>query len=381
LNSVFESPAKTSAGINFFLGVLLAALLSGCVHTPSVEYPGAQALDQTIEAERKRQGVVGLAVGIIRAGKIIYLKGYGLADRENGTQVSTNTLFRWASISKPVTAIAAMQLMEQGKLGLEDDVRKYVPEFTEHGSKVTIRQLMCHQGGIVHYSNGPVVRTPRQYDQPHPYADVTLALDTFKDSPLVNQPGEKFAYSTHGYILLSAAVQRAGGAAFFDQVQTRINQPLGGLLIKPDYQWLDLSDRAVGYRRIGGKVVRDTDTDVSWKLGGGGFISRIGDLAGFATGLINGSLISKESEKLMWTRQSTATGESKYGLGFTVEEQNGTLKISHNGSQEKARTRMVIYPEQKHGIVVMCNSRFADPARFSTAAYRALSTSVALNSD
>ena len=363
-----------SSFVNLLRSGLLAILLSGCVHPPTLPIDASDALDQAIEQELKRQGVVGVAVGVIRHGKVVYLKGYGHADREKNLPVTTQTLFRWASISKPVTAIAAMQLVAQGKLGLDDDVRLHVPEFPYKGTKITIRQLMCHQGGIVHYSNGAVVPTVRNYGQPHPYANVTLALDTFKDSPLVNEPGEKYSYSTHGYILLSAAVQRAGGSAFFEQVHQRINQPLGGLMIIPDYQWLDLPGRSVGYRRVGGRVIRDSDTDVSWKLGGGGFISRIGDLAGFAAGLINGQLVSQDSEKLMWTPQSSADLKTNYGLGFTVEKKNGTLKVSHNGSQEKARTRMVIYPEQKHGIVVMCNSRFADPAKFSTAAYRALAS-------
>ncbi len=317
---------------------------------------------------------MGVALGIIREGQIVYLKGYGLADREKKIPVSSKSLFRWASVSKPVTAVAAMQLVESGNLSLDDHVRKYVPEFPDKGTSITVRQLLCHQGGIVHYRNGKVIRTKRDYNVEHPFENVLLALDTFRESPLVNPPGEKFSYTTHGYILLSAVVQQAGGQAFIAQVRDRILQPLEMTTMQPDYQWKQIPNRAIGYIKnpvLG--ITRSTDTDVSWKLGGGGFISNIDDMARFAAGLINGRLLSRQSYSTMWVRQTTSDGkETGYGLGFGIERQNNTLKVSHSGSQEKARTRLVIYPERRHGMVVMSNSMHADPGKFSTAAYRAL---------
>jgi CubicO group peptidase (beta-lactamase class C family) len=291
--------------------------------------------------------------------------------------VTTATLFRWASVSKPITAIAAMQLAERGKLDLDADVRKYVPEFPDKGVKITARELLGHQGGIVHYDNGPVIRTERKYTMPHPFADVINALDTFKESPLVNAPGDKFSYSTYGFVLLSAVVQRAGGEPFAQQVRERIIEPLGLKTLQPDYQWLNLPHRAVGYRKEGKKIVPSTDTDVSWKLGGGGYISDIGDFAGFAKGLIDRRLISAQSEQLMWTPQTLRNGErTGYGLGFEVDtHKDGRLRVAHNGSQEKSRTRLVIYPRERRGVVVMTNSEWVDPGKFSTLVFAALGAS------
>ncbi|NRA56764.1 MAG: beta-lactamase family protein [Phycisphaerales bacterium] len=332
-----------------------------------------EAVDEAVRAEMARQELVGVAVGVIREGRVVYTAGYGLADRENKVPVTTETMFRWASVSKPVTAIAAMQLVESGKLDLQRDVREYVPEFPDKGAPITMEQLLSHLGGIVHYRNGPVVRTFREYDEPNPYKSVILALDTFAESPLVAQPGERYSYSTHGCILASAVVERAGGAGFFEQVRERICEPLGLTSLQPDYQWVDIPNRAVGYRRFAGRLLRSTNTDVSWKLGGGGFISNIEDFARSAAALMNHELVDEGTSRDMWTARTDGVGKpTGYGLGLGVSQPRGQLRIAHNGSQEKARTRLVIYPELRHGVVVMCNTQHADRGALTTAVYRAI---------
>jgi CubicO group peptidase (beta-lactamase class C family) len=328
----------------------------------------AEAVDKAVRAEMAKGQLVGVAVGVIRDGKVVYLKGYGQGDRENNVPVTSKTLFRWASCSKPVTALAAMQLVEQGKLDLHADVRGYVPEFPDKGVKLTTRQLLCHQAGIVHYANGKVIRTERKYDSPNPFEDVVLALDTFKDSPLVNKPGEKFSYTTHGYILLSAVVERAGKQKFADQVAGRIAKPLEMTTFRPDYQWLKLPDRAVGYVKKGDKVVPSSDTDVSWKLGGGGFVSNIDDFAKFAAGLMSRKLVSEKTEALMWTPQKTADGEPT--VGFQIAR--SPLRVSHTGAQEKTRTVFTIDPKARTGVVVMTNSEWANPTQVAAAVSNAV---------
>ncbi|MGI9519644.1 MAG: serine hydrolase domain-containing protein, partial [Pirellulaceae bacterium] len=314
--------------------------------------------------------LVGICVGIIHDHQVVYSQGFGNENLAEEIPATTDTMYRWASVSKPVTAVAAMQLVEQGKLKLDDDVRDYVPEFPEQGHTITVRDLMCHQSGIVHYSNGKVIRTKREYDVENPFESVILALDTFRESPLVHPPCEQYSYSTHAYILLSAVVERAGEEQFYEQVKQRICQPLDLDSLQPDYQWLEIPNRAVGYRlgRISGKHRRSSNTDVSWKLGGGGFISTIDDMAGFACGLMSDELLTNESLQQMWTAQSLSDGsDTNVGLGFFIGDQDGQLVVSHNGSQEKTRTRMMIYPESGRGIVIMTNSQHANPGQITNA--------------
>ncbi len=344
----------------------------------SAASPLAKHVDHAMRDEMAGQELVGLAVGIIQDGQIAYLKDYGLADREQRVPVTRQTMFRWASISKSITAVAAMQLWERGELDFEREARRYVPEFPDKGATIRIRHLLCHQGGIVHYTNGKVIRTRRDYPVAHPFENVIYALDTFRESPLVNEPGEKYSYTTHGYILLSAVVERAGKQKFAHQVRDRIAKPLKLGTLQPDYQWEEIPHRAVGYRQRGGQVEVSTNTDVSWKLGGGGFISNIDDLAKFAAGLLNHRLVKPATRQKMWARQMTSGGEqTKYALGFSFNHyRDGELHtwsangtgieiVGHSGSQEKTKTWMALSPQKKLGVVVMSNSEYASPRRLA----------------
>jgi len=341
---------------------------------PGLARSQVEAVDAAVKHEMVRQRLVGAAVGIVEAGRVIYTQGYGWQDRENRVPASRATMFRWASISKPVTAVAAMQLVEKGKLDLGADVRAYVPEFPDKGHTITVEQTLNHQSGLPHYQAGKVVAVEREYALPHPFEDVVTALDTFALSPLLFEPGTRYGYSTHGYILASAVVQRAGKEKFARQVEERIAKPLGMASFQPDYQWKDIPNRAVGYRKRDGVVVKSTDTDVSWKLGGGGYISTIGDLARFAAGLVNHRLVGRAAEERMWTPSRLASGEpTHYGLGFDIriDPANGRT-VSHGGGQEKTSSLMWLRPDERRAIVVFSNNEGADVGAIQRAVDAAL---------
>jgi len=362
-----------------FAGLLVAVLPRAQEATPpapaAVVDASRAALRSALQAEFEAQGLVGLAVAVVRDGRVVDELHFGLADRDKTIPVDARTMFRWASISKPLTAIAAMQLVDAGKLDLDEDVRKWVPEFPEKPWRITSRQLLTHQGGIVHYTNGKVVRTQRQYDVEHPFNDVVLALDMFKESPLVAEPGTKHSYTTHGYMLLGAVVERAGEQRFAEQIRQRIAEPLGMTTLQPDYQWVDIPHRAVGYVRVGARVLPSTDTDVSWKLAGGGFVSTIGDLGRFAAGLVGDAWLSPAVREELWTRQTTAGGSvTGYGLGFGVSSVSGKRRVAHSGAQEKTRTLLHAFPDEGLAVVLMTNSEWAKLDACATAAWAVLRT-------
>lgn len=322
----------------------------------------APRLIERLEQEIEKQGLVGLSAGVVMSGKVAGTLHFGYEDRENAVESAPETMYRWASISKPLTAIVAMLAAEDGTLDLDADIRTYVPEFPEKPWPITARQLLTHQGGIVHYSNGPVIRTKREYDVENPYKDTILSLDTFKESPLVCEPGTRHSYTTHGYMLLAAVVERATGTPYAELVRKQIAEPLDMASLRPDYQWEQIPRRAVGYHRSGkGEIVPSTNTDVSWKLGGGGWISTVGDLARLAAGLMDDAIVPAAVREQMWTRQRTRDGaETGYGLGFSVGRMNGMRLVGHSGSQEKARTHMLLCPEMGAAIVLMSNDESAD---------------------
>ena len=316
-----------------------------------------QTVDAFIEAAIREQQIVGISVAVAKEGKIVLERHYGFEHRENKVPAGPQTMYRWASISKPVTAVAAMQLVEAGKLDLEADVRTIVPACPEKPWGITVRQLLCHQGGIVHYSNGTVTALPVPASPPNPYQDVVLALDTFKMSPLVCEPGTKYSYTTHGYMLAGAAVQLAGGDSFWNQVRTRIAEPAGMTSFRPDYQWEQIPNRTRGYRKIAGVVVPSTDTDVSWKLAGGGFISTVGDLSRFSIALMDNTLLKAESFAAMRKRQTLRDGtRTDYGLGLRIGRLGRTATCLHSGSQEKTSTFLLMAPASKASVAIMCNT-------------------------
>lgn len=361
-----------------------SASASSVAHARTLDAATIAAIEDAIRKDMAAQRIVGLGVAIADANGLVWEGAYGFEDREANIAASTATMYRWASVSKPMTAVAAMQLAKEGTLDLDADVRTLVPEFPDKKQTITARQLLCHQGGIVHYSNGKVIRTQREYAEEHPFKDCILALDMFKESPLIGVPGEQYAYTTHGYMLLGAVVERAAKKPFAEVVHQHIATPLGMTSLRPDYQWEEFPHRAKGYRKLSGDIRESTNTDVSWKLAGGGWISTAGDMARFGGGVLGTKLVDRETRSLMWTRQTTSRGErTGYGLGFSLAERAGVLEISHGGSQEKAKTELRIYPCGEDGIAVavMCNSEWVEPGGLAREVGRITLASLGLKQD
>ncbi|PIE25025.1 MAG: penicillin-binding protein [Planctomycetota bacterium] len=325
---------------------------------PLAKKSRAERFAARVQKAKERQKLVGVAAAMLVDRKIASCVYLGWADRERKLPVTAKTRFRWASISKSVTAMRAMQLVESGKLDLDRDIRSYLPSFPEKPHVITTRQLLGHLGGIVHYRNGKVIRSKREYKSEHPFADVVLALDTFQLSPLIAEPGTKYSYTTHGFMLVGAVLQKAGGMPFALQVQEQISKPLGMKSFEPDYQWKKLPHRAVGYRKLGALIVPSTNTDVSWKLPGGGYLSDLHDLARLGQAWLRKELLSDKSYAQMWTAQTLKSGKrTKYGLGFSVAKEKG--QVGHAGAQEKTRSYLLVDPEGGFGVAIMTNSEYA----------------------
>jgi CubicO group peptidase (beta-lactamase class C family) len=309
---------------------------------------------------------------VIRDGEIAYCKGYGFADIDSKSIVTERTVFNWASNSKPLIATAALQLVQSRRLTLDSPIRGYLPDLPGHLQPLTTRQLLCHQSGIPHYANGKIVPTGAIV-KPSDELDPVVAIHRFANSPLIFEPGTKIDYSTYAYVLLSAVVQAAGKQPLERQLGERIVKPLGMTSFQLDLPLRDQRDWTKAYHIADGLPRGINDYAHYWKHGGGGYKSNVRDFAKFAVALMTQALLDEQATRQMWTPQKLiGGGATRYGLGVVVSGSAAALKISHNGSQDETRTRMVIYPRQRHGIVVMCNTQTADPAKISTAVYSAI---------
>ncbi len=319
------------------------------------------AVERLITTEQSRQQIPGLSAAVVTGREMRWSGGYGYSDLENFVPATAGTVYRLASISKPITAVAALQMMEAGKLDLDVPVQKYVPRFPAKPWPVTTRQLLGHLGGVRHYKPGEVESTRR-------YASVTEALSIFEQDPLAHEPGSKYLYSTYGFNLVGAAVESAAGVPFVAYLQQRVFGPSGMVTARDDDASVLISRRAQGYRRLpNGDLRNSVLADVSNKIPGGGLCSTAEDLARFAATLEKGGLLRAESRALMWTRGKLTDGkETGYGLGWVITERNGRREVAHGGGQPRVSTYLYLLPAEGCAVALMSNlegARLTDLAR------------------
>ncbi len=310
-------------------------------------------IERMIAEEMERNGAPGVAVAIKQDGRVVLAKGFGFADVENKVPFTTNTVSRIGSISKTFTALAVLQLVEQGKIKLDDEVQVYVPSFPKKSAPITIRQLLGHQGGIRHY------RGAERLSAKH-YESVEAALEIFKDDPLVAEPGTKFSYTSYGYNLLSRVVEAASGMSFGDYLQERIFTPLELKATYLDDAARLIPNRARNYsRRNQDSVQNALAVDQSNKWGGGGLLSTVEDLVHYADSYDTHQLLKAETITLMFTPQNLSDGKpTSYGMGWTSALENGWRRIEHTGGSVGASSALAKYPDQRTTIAVLVNNDF-----------------------
>ena len=299
--------------------------------------------------------VPGVSVAVVENGEYDFGAGFGFADLENNSPASEHTLFRLGSISKPITAVAAMQLWERGKLDPDAQVQKYCPAFPQKSAPITTRQVMGHLGGIRHYKEGPddlEVNNTKQFDNP-----IQAGLDFFKNDPLVAPPGTHFHYSTQGYTLVGCVIEGASGAKYVDFVRQNVFTPAGMEHTQADDRFAIIPYRTRFYRKTDSGTVQNADfLDSSYKIPGGGLISSAEDIARFEVAILNDKLIKRATRDLMWTPLKPSDGsKDTYGLGWGVVDEDGVAVVGHTGGQQGTSTAFYIAPAQRAGVVVLTN--------------------------
>jgi CubicO group peptidase (beta-lactamase class C family) len=293
-----------------------------------------------------------ISIAIVKGGKIAWTGAYGFSNLENFVSAKNLTMYRLASISKPITATAVMQLVQAGKIDLDAPAQKYCPAFPQKQWTITTRELLGHLAGVRHYKN-----PEEENKSTHHYTSIVDSLNFFKSEPLDFEPGTKFQYSTFGFSILGCEVEGASGMSFMDYLQRNIFQPAGMMHIRSDDTFAIIPNRTRGYRKTeNGDVVNAYLADTSNKIPGGGLISTATDLANFAIATMHGELLTKSTEEEMWNPQKTRDGKStSYGLGWGIGELKGKKKIAHDGGQPGTSTDLAMLPELDAAVVVMCN--------------------------
>jgi serine beta-lactamase-like protein LACTB len=306
--------------------------------------------------------VPGVSVAVVENGEYEWASGFGVADAENNAPSSEHTLFRLASISKSLTATAAMQLWERGQLDLDAPVQKYCPAFPQKQAPITTRQVMGHLGGIRHYKSGsqddPEVGNTKHFDNP-----IQAGLDFFKNDALVAEPGTHFHYSTQGYTLVGCVIEGASGAKYVDFVRQNVFVPAGMEHTQVDDRFAIIPYRTRFYQKTDSGGVRNADfLDSSYKIPGGGWLSSAEDMARFEVAILNDKLIKRATRDLMWTPLKPSDGsKDSYGLGWGASDEGGIAVVGHTGGQQGTSTAFVIAPAERDGVVVLTNMEGTSP--------------------
>ncbi len=360
--------------------VLLAGSLAPAAAQTSLglaEAPGygrwSDAVDRSrrlVQAHLDQLGVPGASVAVAVDGRVVWAEGFGQADVENRVAVTPTSRFRIASISKAVTAAAVAKLVEDGRLDLDAPVQRYVPGFPEKPQgTITTRLLAGHLAGVRHY-RGLEFQSAEHYD------DVVDALGIFEDDPLLSPPGERYAYSTYGWNLISAVVQGASGETFLRFVRTEVLDPLG--LRETVAEWGDsiILGRVRQYRRSAdGRLVNAPYVDNSNKWAGGGYLSTASDLVRYGSAYLSPGFLKPETVRMMWTSQRTRGGEETgYGIGWFVGNVDGRRQVWHTGGAVGGSTILLIWPDARLVVSILTNlesARPTEPAREVAALFAA----------
>jgi serine beta-lactamase-like protein LACTB, mitochondrial len=308
------------------------------------------ALAGEIERYMQEKGVVGVSIAIAHNGQIVYENGFGYADLEHQVPAKAETVYRIASLSKPLTATGVMHFVQAGRIRLDNDIRRHVQEFPQKQHPFTVRQVLSHTAGIRHYRQGEQFST-------RPYSGVAESLDRFKDDPLISRPGDRFTYSTYAYQIAARLIENASGMRFPQYMEQHVFRPAGMMNTSIENQAIIVPNRARGYRQLeDGRVVNSIYDDLSYKWGGGGMVSTAPDLCRFGMALLEGRLLNREFVDQMWRSQQLNDGSlTGYGLGFYVRGERGRRIVSHTGSQPQVRTALLIWPDEQVVIAVLTN--------------------------
>jgi len=312
-------------------------------------------IDKAVSAFMSASSVPGVSVAVVQHGQPIWSAGFGMSDLEDFTPATSSTLYRLGSISKPITAVAILQLFERGKLDLDAPVQKYCPAFPQKDSPITSRQLLAHLGGIRHYNQDGKGDVP-DYSARH-FANMEESLQLFAGDPLVAKPGTQFHYSTYGYTLLGCVLEGASSQKYVDFIRENVLRPAGMEHTQADDFFAIVPHRTRWYHKDKSGAVRNAGVlDSSYKIPGGGLISSADDMANFEAAILAGKLVKRSTQDLMWTvAQPTEGRPSHYALGWFVADKFGVHTVGHDGGQQGTSTAILIVPERGLGAVVLAN--------------------------
>lgn len=344
----------------------LTAMLSTAAISPQARASTTSALNPTAErikeidlwlSQQYPPTQPGAVIIISRDGKPLLKKAYGLADMEKNTPLQTSDTMRIASVTKPFTAMAIMLLDEDGKLSVDDDITRHLPDFPTHGRKITIAHLLTHTSGLGVHTESPKLR-----EMQRPDTTVTEIVNFIKTLPPTSAPGDVWNYNNSGYYLLGAIIEKTAGMSYGEFLNKRIFSPLkmtgtfveGAAGAKPVI---------ANYRTQSGRFSPAPALNQIVAYSAGALISTADDIERWVAAVENRKLLKPATwQRVMTSATLTSGRDAQYGFGWTIRKLRGQPLIEHSGNITGFQSQVMLLPETKLSFILMTNQQHRNNA-------------------
>ncbi len=326
-------------------------------------YATLEAKVDQLFAEWKCPDSPGAALAVTRDGEVIYQQGYGMANLEYDLPITTTSIFDIASVSKQFAAFAIVTLSHEGKFLLDDDIRTYLPDMPDFGNIITIRHLLHHTSGLRDWVQSLVIAGVGMED----VISFRHILKMARHQNTLNfEPGSEFLYSNTGYNLLAEIVETVTGDSFREWTDTHIFKPLGmtNSHFHDDPQMI-LKNRAYSYQAVENGEFKHAVNNTT-ALGSSSLYSTVEDLAKWILNFDN-TRIGEQTviEQMHQCGVLNNREQIKYALGLNIDTYSGLQTVGHSGSWRGFRSHLMRFPDQKFGVVILCNLDTFNPLRLA----------------
>ena len=324
-------------------------LISAPCLAQQTDRAAAVRIDRVVRQQMAENKIPGVSLAVLRNGKMLLLKSYGLANVEHQVPVKPETIFQSGSMGKQFTAAAVMILAQENKLSLDDKISKYFPDTPASWKDITIRHLLTHTSGLGDYPSDIDLR--RDYTEEEYFA-------SFKKAPLDFAPGSSWNYSNIGYATLGFLIRKVTGKYYGDFLQERIFKPLGMTTARVISEADIVPNRAAGYRLVRGELKnQEWVSPATNSTADGSLYLSILDLAKWDAALYTGSPLTQSSREQIWTPAKLTGGVSKdYGFGWHLADVHGHRLVFHGGAWQGFKTFIMRFLDTKLTIIFLANS-------------------------
>ncbi|NVK53525.1 MAG: serine hydrolase [Flavobacteriaceae bacterium] len=338
-------------------------IIAVCFFTVSIAT--AQSLESKIDkllTEKFKTNETGVAALVAKNGKVIYRKAFGKANLELDVNMTPENIFEVGSITKQFTAVSILMLLEQGKLKLDDEITKFIPDYPTQGKKITVHHLLTHTSGIKSYTSmssfGSVMT---KHESPLKF------IDFFKNEPMDFDPGEEYRYNNSGYFILGYIVEKVSGISYPKFIEKNIFKKIAMNSSYYGSHTKLIKNRAAGYQKRGGAYSNAQYISLTLPYAAGSIMSNVDDMLKWQKAIRNNTFVKKETIAKAFKNYTLNNGKKiNYGYGWSINEIGGVRTIEHGGAIPGYLSMGIYVPSENTYVILFSNCGCNSPTGVAT---------------